>query len=71
MIICENFEKCQSPDLECPHKYPHRDGDCGICGPTECDHTEGKVYCLKIILKKKGEEDGKHTGNPTNAINNP
>jgi len=59
IIICENFEKCQYPLLECPHKFPHEDDDSGTCDPMECDQAEGKVECLEIILKRKGEEDGR------------
>jgi len=60
-ILCENFEKCQDPYLECPHKYPHEDDDCDICDSMECDQVDRKVECLEIILKRKGEEDGKLT----------
>jgi len=59
MIICENYEKCQDPFLECPHKYPHEDEVDGICDSMECDQVDRKVECLEIILKRKGEEDGR------------
>ena len=55
MIICENYEKCQDSFWECPHKYPHEDEDDGICDLMECDKVGGKVECLEIILKMKGE----------------
>ena len=55
MIICKNFEKCQDPDLECPHQYPHESSNC-CCGPMECDMVPGEMECLEIILKRKGEK---------------